>query len=331
MAEPAPQTALQKFSADVKLNVVPLLGGEQHWDKWAVALRAACLKTPGIMQALQKNPATVLLALVKCAQLGLSPEPGLQHFALAPFGGAVEGLVMYKGWMHLAQTSGNVEWIHADVVYRGEVVPGIPFVDMATGRVNHVAEVFQRDDWKDSDIVGAYCVVKVRGTERLVPHVMSRGQIEKRRQMGGKSSTWVKWYPQMCMAKVIGACLRSGRVPLSKRLQDALELEDRVVAAEATVVDTPANPRAPRSLAAPAGPSGAEVLFEAREAEPFPTEDQHAEDMRRAVVAEMDRQKLDEKARAAAIAVVGGDGCTLDQLLADELGALLDYLTQGGE
>ena len=226
MSSPAPRQEAKFDMAlwvdrSVKASVAALLPrGDEDWKGWAVALRAACLKNDKLGPAIANNPGAALLALIKCARLGMSPDPALQHFALIPYGGVVDGQAMYRGWMHVVMQTGKVEWMHADVIYKQEV-PKTALLDPVTQKVNHEPQTFERDNWKDDDIVGAYCMVKLVGRERLETKVMSIGEIRKRRAKGANGPAWREWFKEMCIVKPIKALCSSGRLPLTKDQQQA--------------------------------------------------------------------------------------------------------------
>lgn len=314
---PAPQgfQMVQWIDRQVMPSIVPLLPNKEHdWPAFQVALRAAVLKSrqayeagqskTHLMKVLQDNPdsgpQSLLLSMIKCAQLGMSLNPAMQHFALIPYGGVVEGQAMYRGYLHLALSSGKVRRIEAEVVYAAEKPPpGVPFVDPVTGRVNHTPDPFGRDEWKDTDIVGAYAFAEVLGDPRPVVRVLSRKDIEKRRAKGqGNSPAYRDWYREMCLAKVTKALLTSGRVPLQPDQLRQLQAEEEevVVPVAATVLPTaPAAP--PRPAPPPADP-----LFAAADKEPFPSEEELCGRLRGAIETEVLARDLPAEKLAALVA-----------------------------
>jgi len=277
--------------------ILPLLPASTDWGSFETAIRAQLMAVPALADAFAKNPNSGLLALIKCARLGLDLNPAKQHYCLIPYGGVIEGQAMYKGWQELVMSSGNVEWIQSDVVYKAEVNQGVPFFDPITQKPNHVPHDFERDDYKDDDIVGAYCSIKVIGQERLVSRLLTRGDINKRRAVSKapNSPGWTKWFKEMCLAKVLKATCSSGRVPLTKQLQLAVRLDDQDEE-PGTPVPTPVKPlpTAPTRLQAPPPPAqtGGEFMFDARKKEPLPTDDAHRQDLLGAIATEAVHQEL---------------------------------------
>ena len=319
-----PPNALERFALDVKRNVEPLLAGRtgMTWPKWEVALRAACMKDSKVMTAVRDNPNAALLAVVKCGQLGLLPDPGLRHFALVPFKGKIEGMVMWRGWLHVAMRSGLVEFVNAEVIYQQELDARDqtkPLRDPLTQVVDHQPDVFGRDNWKDSDIKGAYAVAKLK-SGLMVSHVMSLGQILKRKAMGSSGPAWKQWFPEMCMAKAMQGLLNSGKVPLAPEEQQLVRDADETVRAVPveTVRTVPVEP-----TALPAPPSkrrGAQVLFDELNKNPMPDDDQMRAIVTTAIEAERAFQKTGDEAFAKILAAAGGE---LDQLSVEELHSVL--------
>jgi len=311
----------------VKASVAALLPrGDEDWKGWAVALRAACLKNDKLGPAIANNPGAALLALIKCARLGMSPDPALQHFALIPYGNVVDGQAMYRGWMHVAMQTGKVEWMHADVIYRQEVPKG-PLVDQVTQRVNHQPQELERDQWKDDDIVGAYCTVKVKGRERLETRVMSIGDIRKRRAKGANGPGWREWFKEMCIVKPTKALFSSGRIPLTKDQQEAAREDEEMVTVTPSSVTSAPLPAAPTPLPPPQKPVEQRMWDEANE-EPFPSDDELKQRLLRVVDQIGLERELSPKAVDAMAAKLAGKACKAADLSVDDLQKLVDELRE---
>lgn len=221
----------QYVETSIRPSIEPLLPRQRGaWQSFQVALRSALIKTPKLAAAFRDNPAQGVLAIVKSARLGLSLDPAHEHFALVPYKGEIQGNIMVRGWIHMARQSGALEQMHADVIYRQEYDKSKALRDMMTGVVNHVPHDLERDNYKDEDIVGAYAWVKLKGQDRLVSVVLTRAEIEKRRKKGHYNTpAWREWYPRMCIVKTINALFRSGMVPLTKQIEEAVIEEEEVL------------------------------------------------------------------------------------------------------
>lgn len=221
----------QYVEQSIRPNIEPLLPKTRGaWQSFQVALRSALMKTPKLAAAFQANPVQGVLAIVKAARLGLSLDPAHEHFALVPYKTEIQGNIMVRGWIHMARQSGTLEQMHADVIYRQEYDKTKALRDMMTGVVNHVPHDLERDTYKDEDIVGAYAWVKLKGQDRLVSIVLTRAEIEKRRKKGYYNTpAWNEWYARMCIVKTINALFRSGMVPLTKQIEEAVRDEEAEV------------------------------------------------------------------------------------------------------
>lgn len=319
---------LVKFANQVQANITPMITRRgDTWDAWSVALRAACMRDSKVLPALQANPNDGLLALIKCANLGLSPDPGLQHFALVPFKGKLEGMIMWRGWLHVAMRTGKVHSIDAEVVYRQEMEArdqSKPFRDAMTGVIDHNYDPFRRDGYEDKDIVGAYAWCQLVGG-KVESHVMSRGQIEKRRRLGADGPAWRQWYAEMCKAKVLKAFLTSGKVPLTREDQKAIEKDDtddrQPVPVVARVLPTEPRLPPPKKL-----PSGHQVLFDLMDKNPMPSDEDRQLFFRQACEAAIAAQQMTPEDVAEVLGQVAQGVTSLDQLATEELSALLDGL-----
>lgn len=320
----------------VKPSVVACIG-EEGWGPWKVALRSAILRDRSqgkgkLSLALRNNPEGGIVALAKCAQLGLSPDPQLDHFALVPFGSEIQGMVMYRGWMHLALSSGHVEWVHADVIYKQEYDANLPIRDLDTNRVLHNPRVFERDGFKDDDIIGAYAMAKVKGASRLESIILTRGEINKRRakSKASNSPAWTEWFPKMCVSKAYQSLFRTGRVPLSPSARAAAtaDEEDEVfVQAEAEVVEEPR--KVTTDQPPPPVISGADQhIFDALDKDPFPADADQRNTIVEAIMIEaVDRELSDEVLATVASEALGREISRIDDsLTVKELEAILEAI-----
>lgn len=287
----------------VRLTLAPsiqelLPNRDADWPGWMVAIRAAVLKDRKLMAALEANPTGMLLQAIKCATLGLSPNPALEHFAFVPFKDQIQGLVMWRGWQHLMMESGRVEYIRCDVIYRTELPADQILRDRQTDEVLHYPNDLERGDYKDEHIVGAYASAKLKDSPRFVSVFLSRTQIEKRRKMGSNGPAWRDHYPAMCMAKAMQALARTGRVPLQKRIAEIVAKELVEEAAPAKMLPATPPPRREITVSPPVAtqlPPGAAVAAESRspadqqlweetDNDPLPSDEDLVERLRNAIV-----------------------------------------------
>lgn len=170
-------------------------------------------KTPGLQKC---SPTSLFQSFLVSAELGLEPGGALGHLYLVPFGQVCTPIIGYRGLLALARRSGEVESIHATVVYEKDkfrMTKGIeqtidhePFLEGDAGALRYV-----------------YAVAKLKGGEVLV-EVMSRAQVDaiRARSRSGSNGPWVTDYDEMAKKTVFRRLAKW--LPLSSELFDkALE------------------------------------------------------------------------------------------------------------
>lgn len=324
----------------VMQQVVPLLPNrEKDWPSFEVALRAAVIRDTEfgegkLQDAIGYNPNAALLAVVKCARLGLSLNPADEHFCLVPYSRVVEGQAMYRGWLHLLNQSGQCEGLGADVVYKQEQLPpGIPFVDQLSGAINHSPHAFERDSYPDSDMVGVYAWCKVKGRPRIVSAVLGRAKVEKLRALNkGKAPAWNAHPQRMWCAKALKALCRSGLVPLKPQQMAELLKADEDGAPTPTIQSPP--------LARPSGvvvdigqprtdsdwDAGQQATFDEHNKDPLPSAEDELAIQRKAILALQKEKKVTAAGLALLCKKVVGEDATLEQLSLESLAQVAEML-----
>ena len=145
-----------------------------------------------------KNPVSVQNALRNASAIGISLNPANKHAYLVPRSGAICLDISYMGLMHLAQSTGSIEWGQAKLVYAADnyVNQGIDKAPL------HEYPAFGQR----GAIVGGYCTVKT-STGAYLTEEMSIDQINqvKSRSESAKknSGPWVTDYEEMCRKTVV--------------------------------------------------------------------------------------------------------------------------------
>jgi recombination protein RecT len=85
-------------------------------DRFARIALTALTRTPKLMDCTRES---LLGCLMTCSQLGLEPDGRLAH--LIPYKDQCTLIVDYKGYAELAQRSGLIETLHADLVCENDV------------------------------------------------------------------------------------------------------------------------------------------------------------------------------------------------------------------
>jgi len=197
----------------------------------------AVFKTPKLAEC---HPMTLLGAMMACASLGLEPNTPLGHAYLIPFEKRkkvgndwvtervdVNLIIGYKGLIDLARRSGDLESIHADVVYEGDEF------SFEYGTNTHLRHV-PTGDREGRIPKWAYAHAKLKGGGQgfeVLPYIevlkirnASQGYQQASRQRdGGKSSPWIAFEHEMAVKTMIRRL--SKFLPASIEFANAAELD----------------------------------------------------------------------------------------------------------
>ena len=172
---------------------------------------------------LECNVASLLAAVMQCAQLGLEPNL-LGHAYLVPFKNQVQLIVGYRGMIDLARRSGHIRSIQCNEVYANDLF------ELEYGledKLRHVPWHLRTDADYESpgDFRGAYMVAKLTdGGHQLL--YMSKQQIDDHRakSRSGSSGPWATDYVEMAKKTVIRAAF--------KYLPISIEVAERYVSSD---------------------------------------------------------------------------------------------------
>lgn len=206
-----------------------LLGGIMSPKRFISVVGNAASRNPKLLTA---DRASMLLAVMSTAQLGLDPDPVLGHAHFVPFrvGGVdkVQLIVGYQGYIHLARNSGEILDFYAHAVHakdkfsysyglrkdlehipapgdRGEVIAAYAVVKYKNGAVNF--DVLQREDI-DSRMEGSKAYQNAEKSWQGKPPA--------------KNSPWHTNFAEMAVKTVIRHFAK--QLPLS--IQKAVALDD---------------------------------------------------------------------------------------------------------
>ena len=180
-------------------------------DRMARIAITALIKTPKLAEC---DPASVLQAMMTCSQHGIEPDGRRAH--LIPYGNTCQLIIDYKGIVELVMRSGNVSYIHADVIYEEDEF------DYDRGELK--AHKFELGG-KRGAIVGCYALCRFKdGTEKC--EVMSKDEIEniRNRSRAGKSGPWVTDWNEMAKKTVFRRLAKW--LPMEGEIREAFESDD---------------------------------------------------------------------------------------------------------
>lgn len=155
-------------------------------------------RDPKLVQVAQKNPASLLQALLEAARLGL--EPGTKEYHLTPRFGqspAVLGITGYQGEIELIYRAGAVSSVKAELVYAGDRFEFTPDMDKPL----HVVDWFG----DRGEILGAYAyaVMADGATSKVV--VISPADIKRAKaaSASGDKGPWSTDYGAMVLKTAV--------------------------------------------------------------------------------------------------------------------------------
>lgn len=180
-----------------------------------VALNAT-MRTPKLLKCSRDS---FFKALLDLSSFGLEPDGRRAH--LIPYGDEVQLIIDYKGLVELVRRSGDVSYIHADVVYEGDE---FDFAFGSQSFLKHRPNLESRGE----RVKCVYSFVKLKdGSEDFV--VMNRGDVEKvrKRSKAATNGPWVTDWEEMAKKTVFRR--HSKWLPLSPEVRDAVEHDDEFV------------------------------------------------------------------------------------------------------
>jgi recombination protein RecT len=177
----------------------------------------ATMRTPKLLEC---TPESLFQCLLDLSAYGLEPDGRRAH--LIPYGNKCTLILDYKGLVELVRRSGDVSYIHADVVYAGDEW------SFAFGSKAHLTHSPNMARSGDEKAIAYYSFVKLKdGSEDFM--VMSPMQVEKirKRSKSGTSGPWVTDYDEM--GKKTAFRNHSKWLPLSSEVRSAIEHDDDAV------------------------------------------------------------------------------------------------------
>jgi len=174
-----------------------------------------------VLTALARNPKLVdceqvsfFNAVLTASQFGLEPDG--RHAHLIPYGKTCQLIIDYKGLVELAYRSGQISFLHADVVCENDV-----FTFDRGELKSHLVD-YRRPR---GVVFAVYAMARFKdGSEKV--EVMSRDDVEavRARSRSKDSGPWVTDWNEM--AKKTSFRRLSKWLPLSPEFRDALDIDD---------------------------------------------------------------------------------------------------------
>ena len=284
-------------SEKFKQSVAAALPKHLTPDRFVRVALNATMKNPELLQCTQDSFFRCLLEL---SAYGIEPDGRRAHLIPRNVNVAKPGeakkwqkqctvIIDYKGLAELVRRSGDVSYIHADVVYKGDEW------SFAYGSNAHLRHVPQERGAERA--VAAYSFVKLKdGTEDFI--VMFPSEIDKirKRSKNSDSGPWQDDWGEMAKKTVFRR--HSKWLPLSPDVRDAVENDQDAVDVESTLD----GPQFNDTDAASAGTQGKldEVKESLRTAEPEQQVIQEVTSQSNQTAYDKAREELSAKSAASA-------------------------------
>lgn len=200
------QAAMERFKKELDLRgrtLASLLPKHLPLEKFRAMVNSAVSVNPELLEC---TPASLVKASIEASELGLSLNPVMGECDILPvWDSRVGGKVAqcrprYGGLMKLARQSGEISFIEARVVRKGDVFEYEQGLDP---KLRHVPSS------SNGDVTHAYCIWKLASGDKNF-EVMDREQIEaiKKRSSAKKRDgtivgPWVTDFEEMCRKTVV--------------------------------------------------------------------------------------------------------------------------------
>lgn len=215
---------------------------QERAERFTRICLTAMRQTPRLSQC---EPASILGAMMTCAQLNLEPNTPQGLAYLIPYGRECQFQVGYKGLMQLMYRSGAIASFNADVVYRQEVEQGLfEYESGISPRISHKIDLLNPEarTGKPEDVIAAYAAVVLKTGEPIV-RLVTKMEIDQARALNrGNSPAWRDHYAAMAIKTAIKRL--SAWLPVTK-VADAFAAEEAQTATgEVVQEEKPATPAA---------------------------------------------------------------------------------------
>ena len=207
---------------------------QERAERFTRICLTAMRQTPKLAQC---EPASILGAMMTCAQLNLEPNTPQGLAYLIPYNRECQFQVGYKGLMQLMYRSGAIASFNADVVYRQEVEQGLfEYESGISPRISHKIDLLNPEarTGRPEDVIAAYAAVVLKTGEPIV-RLVTKMEIDQARALNrGNSPAWRDHYAAMAIKTAIKRL--SAWLPVTK-VADAFAAEEATAAPAEAVVE----------------------------------------------------------------------------------------------
>jgi len=189
-------------------------------DRFLVTCYQAVWQKPDLLDA---DRDSLLLAFAEAAAVGLDLTPTAKEGFVEVRSGLARFATQYPGLIKLIYRANDVDFIHADVVRKGDFFRQVGGSDP---KIEHIAAELGTEppDYdEDGSILAAYAVIKIKGSTRAVHEVARKADFMKARQMS-KGPAWNAWFARMAIKVPLRRL--ANRMPGADEVRQVLAVED---------------------------------------------------------------------------------------------------------
>lgn len=213
-------------------QIVKTLPNNMSIDRFQAVTFQAIARNPDLVDC---EPASIILAVLEAASLGLEPTGSLSQAWLVPYKPAgarhprAQLMIGVRGLEELARRSGRVSSITSRVVYQGDEFE----VWFGTDEKIVHRPSFVTDPTK---ITATYAIAHLTDGGQVFD-VMTKDQIDaiRARSKAKNSGPWSTDYPEMARKTVVRRLAKT--LPLSIEARDAIERDDELEFGQPTIAE----------------------------------------------------------------------------------------------
>jgi recombination protein RecT len=209
---------------------------QKRAERFARVCVTAIRKSPQLQRC---NPASILGAMMECAQLDLEPNTPSGLAYLIPYGRDCTLQIGYRGLLQLMYRSGAIASFNADVVYRQEIEAGLfTYSSGIHPNIEHRIDLLDGSarTGNPADIVAAYACAVLKSGEPVI-RLVTRKDIDQARAQGGKNSP--AWRDHFAAMAIKTAIKRLAQWLPQTKMDEAFAAEDRYAVQQEAPAEAP--------------------------------------------------------------------------------------------
>ena len=209
---------------------------QKRAERFARVCVTAIRKSPQLQRC---NPASILGAMMECAQLDLEPNTPSGLAYLIPYGRDCTLQIGYRGLLQLMYRSGAIASFNADVVYRQEIEAGLfTYTSGIHPNIEHRIDLLDGSarTGNPQDIVAAYACAVLKSGEPVI-RLVTRKDIDQARAQGGKNSP--AWRDHFAAMAIKTAIKRLAQWLPQTKMDEAFAAEDRYAVQQEAPAEAP--------------------------------------------------------------------------------------------